>query len=79
MNNENLVHYEPTPEQWQKFKRINDMTEDEQDKKCIAFDDCRICDMAIHQQLLSCTKHICVQGMTERQFSVAMDNADCDF
>lgn len=79
MNIENLIHYEPSPEQWQKYKRISAMSEEEQDKRCIEINDCSICNMAIHQHLISCAKHTCVQGMTEKQFASAMDNADCDF
>lgn len=45
----------------------------------IKVDDCTICEMAIHQHLLSCTKHTCVQGMSEKEFRSAMDNADCWF
>lgn len=76
---ENLNHYEPTPEQLHKFNVINALSEEEKEKRCVAVDDCTVCEMAIHQQLLSCTKHTCVQGMSEKEFRSAMDNADCYF
>ena len=78
-NNENLMHFSPTAEQYEKFKKFNSMTDEEQDKACIHYDDCKICPMAIHQYLLSYTKHTCVLGMTKKQFEIALDNADCDF
>lgn len=77
--NENLTHYEPTEEQYAKFERINNKTEEQQDDYCYFYDDCSICPCAIHQHLYSTVKHTCVQGMTKKQFEIAMDNADCDF
>lgn len=79
MNRENLTHYEPDEKDWEKFRRINSLSEEEQDKKCLFYNDCSICPMAIHQTLLSTTKHTCVQGMSEKQFKTAMDNADVTF
>ena len=76
---ENLTFREPTEAQYAKFERINAKTEKEQDEDCIYFNDFSICPYAIHQELYSTTKHTCVQGMTRRQFEVAMNNADCDF
>jgi hypothetical protein len=76
---ENLIHYKPTKEQYAKFDRINSKTDEEQDKECLYFNDCSICPFAIHQYLYSTTKHTCVQGMSKRQFEIAMDNADCEF
>ena len=76
---ENLVHYEPTEEQWAKFEDINNQSDEQQERICFQYQDCSICPCAIHQYLLSTTKNTCVQGMTREQFEVAMDNADCDF
>ena len=76
---ENLQHYIPTEQQYLKFKRINNKTEEKQDKECLFYNDCSICPYAIHQHLYSTTKHTCVQGMTKKQFEIAMDNADCEF
>lgn len=77
--NENLTHREPTQYQYEKFDRIKAKTEEQQEEDCIYYNDCSICPYAIHQELYSTTKHTCVQGMTRRQFEVAMNNADCDF
>lgn len=79
MNRENLTHYKPDDKDWEKFKRISSLSEEEQDKQCLRYNDCSICPLAIHQVLLSTTKHTCVQGMTEEQFKIAMDNADVSF
>ncbi len=77
--NENLEHYKPTQSQYEKFERINAKTEKKQDEDCIYYNDCSICPYAIHQHLYSTVKNTCVQGMTKRQFEIAMDNADCEF
>ena len=79
VNGENLTHYESTEQELYKFRKINALSEEEQEKRCLFYDDCSICPMAIHQHLLSTTKHTCVQGMSEREFVLAMDNADCSF
>jgi len=79
MIEENLTHYEPDEKDWEKFRRISSLSEEEQDEKCLFYNDCSICPMAIHQALLSTTKHTCVQGMTKEQFKIAMDNADVSF
>lgn len=76
---ENLNHYEPTTRQYEKLNSINEMSEECWTENCCLVNDCSICDMAIHQFLLSTTKHVCVRGMTKEQLEVALDNADCDF
>ena len=76
---ENLRHYKPTKQQYLKFEKINNKTEEEQDIDCLFYNDCSICPYAIHQYLYSTTKHTCVQGMTKKKFEIAMDNADCEF
>lgn len=79
MREENLTHYEPDEKDWEKFREINSLSEEEQDRKCLFYNDCSICPMAIHQVLLTTTKHTCVQGMSEKKFKTAMDNADVSF
>ena len=79
MREENSLHYEPDERDLEKFRKINSFSEEEQDKQCLRYNDCSICPLAIHQVLLSTTKHTCVQGMTEKQFRIAMDNADVSF
>lgn len=76
---ENLEHFTPTEQQYEKFNQINGMSDDEQEERCAYVNDCSICDMAIHQHLITTTKHTCVYGMATKQFESAMDNADCDF
>ena len=73
---ENLKHYTPDEDDFEKFERINNMTEEQWEKRCILTNDCSICDMAIHQQLYTTTKHTCVYGMKKEQFEAAMDCAD---
>lgn len=79
MPHENLEFHKPTEAQWGKFRRINSKTKEQQDDDCYYFDDCRICPYAIHQFLLSTTTHICVQGMSEERFKIAMSSADINF
>ena len=69
MPHENLIFHKPTEAQWDKFRRIN--------RKY--YDDCRICPMAIHQFLFSTERHICVLGMSEKEFEIAMSSADISF
>jgi len=78
-NSENLKHYSPDVAQYEKFDEIQSLSDEEWEKQCVACNDCSICDMAIHQYLLSTTKHICVYGMTKEQFETKMADADCDF
>lgn len=76
---ENLDHYKPSDEEYEKFKQINSMTDEQWEHECVKINDCSICHMAIHQYLISTTKNTCVYGMTREQFETAMDNADCSF
>ena len=78
-NCENLCHYTPDTRQYEKLEEINHMPYEEWEQKCCSINDCSICDMAIHQFLLSTTKHTCVRDMTKEQLEIALDNADCDF
>ena len=78
-NSENLSHYFPDTRQYEKFDSINSMSDEQWTEKCVICNDCSICDMAIHQFLLSTDKHICVYGMSKEKFETAMDNADCSF
>lgn len=79
MNRENLEHFEPDECQYEKFKRINAMSDEQWELACVNCNDCSICDMAIHQFLISTTRHVCVRDMSEKEFEIAMDNADCSF
>ena len=76
---ENLTFYTPDTQQYKKFDRINSMSDEQWERRCVACNDCSICDMAIHQYLLSVEKHICVYGISKEQFEIAMSNADCSF
>jgi len=79
MINENLTFYEPTKEQLAKFRRINETPEWMHDAACANCNDCSICHAAIHQYLLSTTKHTCTYGISEEKFRLLMSNADCDY
>lgn len=79
MTQENLTFYEPTEEQLYKFNDINQMRADIVDEQCTYYNDCSICPMAIHQYLLSTTKHICTYGISEEKFRVLMSDADCEY
>ena len=61
------------------FNYINAQSEENHDKQCIYYDDCSICPMAIHQFLLTTTKHTCVRDMSEKEFRIRMVDADCCF
>jgi hypothetical protein len=74
---ENFTFYEPDEQQLQKFHKINEWTDDEWERRCVACDDCSICNMAIHQQLYTTTRHTCTYGMSEKEFRVYMADADC--
>lgn len=43
------------------------MTDEEKEQICVKYNDCRICPLAAHLDLLSTTKHICTAEMTEEQ------------
>ena len=76
---ENLEHFLPSENQYDKFYRINNDTDRAHELDCYYYNDCSICPRAIHQYLFATEKHTCVRGMTIKQFEIAMDNADCDF
>ena len=79
MSQENLIFYEPTAAQLDKFNRINALSEKDWELRCVSCDDCSICNMAIHQYLLSRTKNICTYGLSEMEFRLLMTSADCDY
>lgn len=79
MREENLNFYEPDEWQLHKFRVINSKSEEEHDRICVSYDDCSICPMAIHQHLITTTKHTCVYGMSEKDFRTRMSDADCSF
>lgn len=76
---ENLKFYVPDSGQYEKFNRINSMSDEQWEIKCVFCNDCSICDMAIHQYLLSTEKHICVYGLSKERFENIMCDADCSF
>lgn len=76
---ENLNFYEPDEHQLHKFRVINSRSAEDHDLSCVHYDDCSICPMAIHQHLLTVTRHTCVYGMSESEFLVRMQDADCNF
>ena len=76
---ENLIFYEPSERQLDKFHRINSLSEEDWGLRCVSCDDCSICHMAIHQYLLSITKHTCTYGISEEKFRLLMSDADCDY
>lgn len=77
MTQENLIFYEPTEAQLQKFRDIN--ASPNWPEQCVYYDDCTVCPMAIHQYLLSTTKHICTYGISEEKFRLLMSDADCEY
>lgn len=79
MGCENFNFYEPDENQLHKFNVINAKSEEDWERACVSCNDCSICRMAIHQHLITTTKHTCVYGMTEEQFRKAMMDADCSF
>ena len=76
---ENLRFYEPTEAQLAKFYRINKTPEWVNDMACIECGDCSECHAAIHQHLISTTKHTCTYGISEEKFRLAMSDADCEY
>lgn len=76
---EDLEHWEVDEGDLEKFRKINALSDEEQERRCAFYDDCSICPMAIHKILLSTTKHICVQGMTEEKFRIEMDSISASF
>lgn len=68
-----------TSSQYEKFNYINSLSDSEWEQKCILCNDCSICDMAIHEFLLSVTRHICVYGMSIERFESIMSDADSSF
>lgn len=74
---ENFTFYEPNEQQLHKFHQINARNEEEHYQRCLYYDDCSICPMAIHQQLYTTTRHTCTYGMSEKEFRKCMTDADC--
>ena len=79
MTDENLVFYEPSEHQLMKFYRINSLSDEDWELRCVSCDDCSICHMAIHQYLLSTTKHTCTYGISDKDFRLLMSSADCSY
>ena len=79
MNSENLTFYEPSEYQLDKFYRINSLSDEDWELRCVSCDDCSICHMAIHQYLLSTEKHTCTHGISEKEFRILMSSADCSY
>ena len=77
--NENLTFYEPTEAQLDKFHRINALSDKDWELRCVACDNCSICDMAIHQWLFSTVTHHCTRSITEEKFRILMSSADCEY
>ncbi len=76
---ENLEHFEPTEHQYEKFDSINNLTDEEWELRCVCTNDCSICDMAVHQHIMTTDKHTCVFGISREDFEALLDNADCSF
>ena len=77
MIDENLTFYEPDDAQLAKFRRINALSDEDWELRCIPYNDCSICPMAIHQWLLSTETHHCTYGISEKEFKILMSSADC--
>lgn len=76
---ENLNFYEPTEAQLEKFRRINETPEWVHSVICANYNNCAECNAAIHQWLISTTKHTCTYGMDEEKFRLIMMDADCEY
>ena len=79
MTQENLTLHEPDDYQLFKFHRINTLSQDDWELRCVSCNDCSICDMAIHQWLLSTEVHHCTYGISEKEFRALMSSADCSY
>lgn len=79
MSQENLKFHEPDEHQLEKFNEVNAMTDSVWERRCAYYNDCSICPMAIHQYLLSTTKHRCTRGLSEMEFRLFMTSADCEY
>jgi hypothetical protein len=79
MNQENLTYHEPEWYHLEKFYDINAMPSETWEQHCVHYNDCSICPMAIHQHLLSTTKHHCTRGLSEMEFRIIMSSADCEY
>jgi uncharacterized cysteine cluster protein YcgN (CxxCxxCC family) len=78
MDREFIIREVDEQEIW-KFNKINQLDPEEWERRCIRCNDCSICDMAIHQPLITKTKHTCVYGMTEKEFRSHMTDVDAYF
>ena len=79
VNCENLTVYTPDTSDYRKFDIINSMSHEQWERRCVACNDCSVCDMAIHQYLLSTYRHVCVYGMSKERFEAEMSSSDCTF
>lgn len=76
---ENLAFYEPDEAQFAKFHYINSLSDEDWELRCVSYNDCSICPMAIHQWLLSTETHHCTYGISEKEFRALMSSADCSY
>lgn len=58
------------------YDKINSLTDEEWEEKCHYYDDCSICKMALHKELYTVTKHMCVRDMDIKRFKRELDADD---
>lgn len=55
------------------YNEINQLSEEDFLKKCRWYNDCSICRLALHKDLLSTTKHTCIYGMSLNRYLVEIE------
>ena len=60
----------------QKFNEVNDLAEEVFERRCLEYNNCAICPMALHVGL---SHNRCTYGMSEMEFQLIVSHNDCDY
>lgn len=58
------------------YDKVNSLTDEEWEEKCHFYDDCSICKMALHKELFTVTKHMCIRDMKIERFKQELEAND---
>jgi hypothetical protein len=65
-----------TNKETEHFNKINALSTDEWKEKCVACNDCSKCNMALHKDLFSTTKHTCIYDMSLAYYQIEIDHCE---
>jgi hypothetical protein len=58
------------------YKKINELSLEDWSKKCYSINDCSRCNMALHKDLFSTTKHTCIHGMSFDKYRIEIEKCE---